>query len=410
MSEPQGLTKRFLPQVASAGFANAVGAAIAALGGLVIARGLGPSGRGVVAGASAWAGLLGLLVSLGLVQAVTYYAARQPAASAWLLRRAVGWVLPPALLVALLGLGFSVARLHGGARHVYGAALVAIPLTVVGGLYVAALLALRTKWWNVARLMQQVLYLTGIALVYAAGWLQLEAVAVVLLMSVGTQLFVARALVLRTAPRRETEPGFSSGEILRYGRHNLLAAVPTTVNARLDQALLAVLASRSQLGAYAAAVSLSLSAGPLASAFGSIAFPRIASLAAEVDRRTLERTALLGCVGVASVICMAILLWADPLVRGLFGSDFAGAVPLVRILAPAGVALATNLVLADLLRGRGRPGATAVAEGTSAAVTVVLLVALIPRYQAMAAAWTSLAAYCLSTILLIAFLRDARRA
>ncbi len=59
--------------------------------------------------------------------------------------------------------------------------------------------------------------------------------------------------------------------------------------------------------------------------------------------------------------------WLIPLV---FGTAYASAVPLLWILTPGGILLACNQVAGDLLRGLGRPGLVAAAEGLAAVCTV----------------------------------------
>jgi len=393
----------------TAASANVLGAVGAAVAGILVARSLGPSGRGVVAGSLAWAGVAGLLTSVGLVHAMTYFVARAPSATWSILRTALGCSLPPSLAVAVTGSVVAYARMGGTEALTYTCAFLSIPLFVAGGLYTGALQALNTSFWNAARLSQQGVYLVAIASVFASGRLSLTAVAFIILCSVASQMLLARWLVRRVVPSRSPDDDPPSARsLLSYGIRNLLAALPSTVNGRLDQAVLAVAASRAELGSYAVAVSLSLLGGPVVAAFGNIAFPRIAAMTAEADRRAMERLAFVGSLAVSGVLALATFLAAPRLVDLLFGAEFTAAVPLIRILAPAGVALSANLVLADLLRARGRPEDAAKAEGVAAVVTAVLLLVFAPRYGAAAAAWTSLVAYCLAAVILVGRLRHAR--
>ena len=404
---------RFLPQVMTAATANVAGAVGAACAGLLVARALGPAGRGVVAGSLAWAGVAGLITSLGLVHAMTYFVARARSATWAILRTASVYSLPPSVAIAVIGSSVAYLRMDGADALTYACAFWTIPLFVAGGLYTGALQALKTSSWNAARLSQQAVYLVAVALVFGVGRLSLTLVAFIILGSVASQLLLARWLVGRAMAEPEPgEVGDASApppkDLLSYGFRNLVAAIPSTVNARLDQAVLAVAASRAQLGAYAVAVSLSLLGGPVVAAFGNIAFPRIAAMNKEVDRRAMERLAFVGTLAVSGLLAAATFVTAPRLVSLLFGPEFTDAVPLIRILAPAGVALSANLVLADLLRARGRPEDAAKAEGLAAVVTAGLLVIFAPRYGAAAAAWTSLVAYSLASILLVRRLRLAR--
>jgi antigen flippase len=397
----------FLVRVAAVGAANVVGALTTAVAGVLIARALGPAGRGAVAGALAWSGLLGLVLSLGLLQSVTYHAARKREAARSIVRRTTRWVVPPAVAIGVAAAASALFLIGGSTGVMYAAAFLAMPISIAAGLRLACLLALRVRWWNLSRLFQQGSYLVGIAGALALGLLDLRAVAGVLLLSNCLQLLGGGLLAARAMPIAEPEP-LPARPLLVYGLHNLLGALPSTVNARLDQALLAIFVVQSELGEYAAAVTVSLLIGPLTGAFGQIAFPALAASESESDRRSTERKALLGTFLVASGAAGVVLAYAPEIIWGLFGPEFDGAIPLARVLAPASVALAMNLVIEDVLRGRGRPADAAKAEGSGAVATAALLVVFVPAGGAMAAATISLVAYCLTTAVLVFLFVRAR--
>jgi O-antigen/teichoic acid export membrane protein len=81
------------------------------------------------------------------------------------------------------------------------------------------------------------------------------------------------------------------------------------------------------------------------------------------------------------------------LIPAVFGPAYRAAVPLVLILTPGGIFLACSQVTGDLLRGLGRPGLVAVAQGFAAVFTVVLLIALLPSAGVAGAAIASTVAY-----------------
>jgi O-antigen/teichoic acid export membrane protein len=74
-------------------------------------------------------------------------------------------------------------------------------------------------------------------------------------------------------------------------------------------------------------------------------------------------------------------------------------------MAPSGVFLALNQVMGDLLRGRGQPLTVAVAQGVGAALTVAMLVILIPALGATGAAITTTVTYGLTTVIMLFGLR-----
>jgi glycosyltransferase involved in cell wall biosynthesis len=155
--------------------------------------------------------------------------------------------------------------------------------------------------------------------------------------------------------------------------------VPFVITGWLDQLVLSVSGPAAALGHYAVAVSLTSLAIPLVSAVGNVSFPKLASpLLPHSGAQRLQRWALLTSAGIGIALMLPVALSAGWLIPTVFGPEFRQSVALVWLLAPGGVFFACGRVCGDLLRGRGRPGAVAWAQWTSAATLVVLLAALLP--------------------------------
>jgi O-antigen/teichoic acid export membrane protein len=141
---------------------------------------------------------------------------------------------------------------------------------------------------------------------------------------------------------------------------------------------------------------------PLVAAIGNVAFPRLAAQRTiSAQGQWLQRAAVLSSAGLAAVILAPAVVsayWVIPLV---FGPAYQGAVPLLWILAPGGVFIASSQVVSDLLRGRGRLKLVAVAQGLAAVFTVVLLIVLLPSMGVAAAAIASTVAYGVALAVMI---------
>jgi O-antigen/teichoic acid export membrane protein len=186
----------------------------------------------------------------------------------------------------------------------------------------------------------------------------------------------------------------------------LAAVTPTAVNNYLDQLVLSQLVPPADLGRYAIAVSVTLIPVPLVSAIGNVAFPRLAArrtVTAEGTRMQLAAAAV--SAGVAAGILLPIAAGAYWVIPAFFGPAYRGAVPLLWILTPGGIFLATGQVVGDLLRGLNRPGLVATAQGLAAIGTVVLLLALLPSTGVAAAAIASTVAYGTALAVMIRGLR-----
>jgi O-antigen/teichoic acid export membrane protein len=375
---------------------NVAAAAAAGLGGIAMARAVGPTVRGEYAAVTSWFSILLVVGEVGQSAAVCFYVARDP-------RHARSYVATSRTLMLLtgtaaLGCGLLAAPLlaHGNQvlvsayRLIFAGSLIGF----VGTSYTFSLQARSIRRWNLVRLSQPVLGLAGIVLLSRLRMLTLHNAVVTLIATTAIQLGYAAYCCRRTG----LAPGRFHRELvrplLRYGVTQLVAVTPTTVNMCLDQLVLSQVVPAADLGRYAIAVSITLLPVPLVSAIGNVAFPHLAAqrvLSARSYR--LQWAALLASAGLASAILFPVAAIAYWLVPFVFGPGYSGVVPLLWLLTPGGVFLACGQVAGDLLRGFGRPGLVAASQGLAAVFTVILLFALLPVAGVAAAAIASTVAY-----------------
>jgi O-antigen/teichoic acid export membrane protein len=186
---------------------------------------------------------------------------------------------------------------------------------------------------------------------------------------------------------------------LSYGARAQLGNLLWLVNLRLDMLMLGALAGPSTLGVYAvASKSAELMRLPT-NATNYVLYPRFARLQeteASIQVRHLLPRAC-GLTIVAAPVLAIVSVVALPL---LFGPAFRSAVTPACLLLLGLCVEGAAAVSTAYLCGRGRPGANSLGMGLGVLVTVVLDLALIPRYGAIGAAVASSAAYLATTGLL----------
>jgi O-antigen/teichoic acid export membrane protein len=390
----------------TAGF-NVAAAAAAALGGVVIARTVGPTVRGEYAAVTAWFGLLLMVGGVGQPAALCYHVARDPehARGYVATSRAMMLVTGAIALTAGLIVAPFLAHGHPGLADAYRIAFGGSVLAFIGASYTSSLQATRTARWNLVRVSQPVLALTGILLLRRFHLLTLDTALGVLIATMAIQLGYAYYWCRRS----ELAPGHARLDLVRplvrYGLAQIAALTPSAINAYLDQLVLSQLVPPADLGCYAIAVSITLVPVPLVSAIGNVAFPRLAAKRAiPASGRGLPLTALLVTAVTASAILLPIAAIAFWLIPEVFGPAYRGAVPLLWILTPGGIFLACSGVVGDLLRGLGQPGRVATAQGLAAVFTVILLFALLPSTGVAAAAIASTVSYGVALAAMIRWL------
>ncbi|HUQ63759.1 MAG TPA: oligosaccharide flippase family protein [Acidimicrobiales bacterium] len=399
----------FLNLVAGTAGSNVAMALLGSVGGILLARGLGPAQRGDLAIIVVWPTVVGTMATIGLPQAITYWLARRPPKSRQFLSTATLGLVVLGVLVAAGG--FALAPFISSSPSVEDAFRIVFlltPIVFASTGWTSALQATTPFRWNMARLSQSVVYFVAVALLLAADRLSFQSAVVAFVLSLLTQAVVAglySRLTIGRAVRPESElfrPLFS------YGVRSIASSAPYLVNARLDQLVLSIAVTSTALGNYAVAVSLSFLAAPVSLAFGSIAFPRIAASTSEEEATRVQRSAIIGCTLTACAVLVPLGFLAPRLLPLLFGHGYDDAIVPFRLLIPGTIAFVNNQVIGDVLKGRGRPLVVAVAEGVGAAVTVAGLILLIPRYGINGAAAASTVAYISVTLVLIWALRNTR--
>jgi O-antigen/teichoic acid export membrane protein len=375
---------------------NAASTATAALGGVIMARAVGPTVRGEYAAVTSWLGVLLIVGEVGQTAAVCFHVARDPDHARSYVATSQTITLVTGAAALACGLVAAPALAHGNPSLVsaYRLTFAGSVTGFVGASYTFSLQARSIRRWNLVRLSQPALGLAGIVLLWQFRRLTLMTAIVTIIATTAVQLGYAYYWCRRT----RLVPGRFHrelvGPLVRYGAAQLIAVTPTAVNMYLDQLVLSQVVPAADLGRYAIAVSATLLPVPIVSAIGNVAFPHLAAQRVLSARsRRLQRAAVLASAGVASAILLPLAVVAHWLVPLVFGPGYRGVVPLLWLLTPGGVFLACGQVAGDLLRGLGRPGLVAAAQGLAAVFTVILLITLLPVAGVAGAAIASTVAY-----------------
>jgi O-antigen/teichoic acid export membrane protein len=387
----------------TAGF-NMASTVAAGLGGVLLARTVGPTVRGEYAAITAWFGIALMVGGMGQPAALCFYVSRDPlrareyvATSRAMMLTTGGLALTAGVLIApVLSRGNPDMAL--GYRIAFSASVMAF----VGASYTFSLQARDLRRWNVVRVSQPVLSVVAMGVLWSLRLLTLSTALIGLAATMMLQLGWAYRCCRLTG----LAPGRATARLVRplaaYGVAQIAALTPAAVNAHLDLLVLSQTVASADLGRYAIAVSLTLLPIPLVAAIGNVAFPRLASrrVVTEATRR-LQLLAVLGSAAVAAGMLVPLALVAYWLVPLVFGAGYRGAVPLLWILTPGAVFLACGQVVGDLLRGRNHPDVVAWAEGLAAVFTVALLIALLPVVGVSAAAIASTVAYGIALAMML---------
>ena len=364
---------------------------------VILARSLGPEGRGVYAVAVVTPAIIALLAQLGIQNANVYYTSKKLIALDELAGHAValGLVLGTLCFAVILGyveVTHSRRFLGIGSEYVL-VACAALPFYLLTIFFQGILQgAERFVQFNVVLLTQYaaptfglfvgVVVLRGQTLGAVAAWT--ASAVVTSLVSVTCVAALTRlSLRLRTSTLRT---------LLRFGLVGYLGTLTSFVNYRFDVFIVNFFAGGRQVGLYAVGTGLAEIVWYLASAAGTVLAPRVASSAREEADRVTEAVsrvvALLALVAAAAIAVLApfVIVW-------FFGEDFAESKWAVWLLLPGIVTFSVGRILSMYLLGRGRLPVDLVASFIGLVLTLALDLLLIPRFGFRGAAVASSVAY-----------------
>jgi O-antigen/teichoic acid export membrane protein len=186
-------------------------------------------------------------------------------------------------------------------------------------------------------------------------------------------------------------------KLFGYGIRSHASTVPATLNFSLDQLIISIFLTTTQLGVYVVAVTMSRFTALIGASVAKAILPNVASQAEGPERALLSRRLVSATAIMSAIVTLPVLVAAPWLIHLFFGHGFVAGGGAARILLVAAIALSTNRALEAVLRGVGMPLDAGIAEFVALGATAAGLAIFIPLLGLNGAALTSLIAYLVST-------------
>lgn len=374
---------------------------------ILIARVLGPDGRGLVAVATTMAAMGVQFANLGLHVSNNYFVSRDPS----LLRPQLGNTL-----VASVGLG-GVATFIAGILFYFfprysllqGPVLVlsvaAIPLGLAFLLLQNLLLGMhRVRAYNAVEAGNVIVSLTLLALLIVAGNATVWSVYGV---SIAAQAMCVGSMIWLLA-RKGNRPTLSIGLMklnLHYGLKTYAACLFAFSLLKSDQLLVQHYLGSTATGFYSIASSVVDMLLMMPAVFSLLLFPKLSSMHSTEEkwRFTRERTGIVVLAVAIAVAGTATL--AEPVISLLYGPQFLPAVPAFRALAIAAIFLAINSILMNFLASIGNPTFVVYVYAAAFVCNFGLNVWLIPWLGIVGASISSVVAYGMVSCMAYLYIR-----
>lgn len=366
----------------------------------IVARAIGPEGRGETAAALALFALVPIFLGLGLpLELRRLVAVEGDTSSVRPARRLVAMSALVSLPVAFICSISIFSTFDGEAKLAATIGVALTPLTLSWICDTSVLVARRDYRGIVAlQLLQPLSYLLGVAALWAASLATTSSVLWVYLAS--NAVSFAFGIWRVRASRHGAEP--ATGQLLRGSLRFAGGSLAEAASNRLDQVLALPVLGAAQAGFYSVGVTIGLAPLALAQALGTASFTHIAKAQGRRRRRLVNQS--IAQVASLSFVSSLILSLVGPyLVVVLFGDAFRGAEWAIRVSAVACMLASISLQASTVLIATGKAGKLAVSQVFSLVTGIGFLFLLGPEFGAVGAALASAIGYATMAITALVF-------
>ncbi len=403
----RAIASDFIRKVAETFATRVVLIGIGLITSVMVARILGPEGRGLYAVATAIGAIGVQFGNLGLHASNTYYVARDrkllPALVSNTLLVSFGFGgLGSALAWLVFFLWPSLAPVHG---LILLLSLVWIPFSLAYMLLQNLLLGIyEVKAYNKIELTTKLLGVTLIALAISVSSVTIETVfsATLIAMIISfnwTLLQLKRYFIKLPWPSWQLFK-----ENMRYGLKAYLVAFFSFLVLRVDLLMVQYLLGSEQAGFYSIAVNMTDMVTMLPVVVGTLLFARLSALSSNHEKwQFTKKLSLVVALLMVFLTTFAAFL-AEPTVRLLFGEAFLPAVPAFLWLMPGIVVLCINIIYMNYFAATGMPLITLYSTAISTMLNLALNAQLIPLFGIIGASISSNISYSCMIVVSLSYI------
>lgn len=378
----ESLQLKFVKSAAITFVGNLLAFLLSLLSAAVIARLLGPTGRGIVDVAANFLSFATLILGWGLASANVYILGRNRENISGVLASNVLLIVPTALLLIpfyFLNQAYHFQFLRGVSNLQLIIVLLTIPVFTFKAALVNIFLGLQDilefNRLNVLDRVLNLVLLTVLLLAFTTPTAALVATLAGVLVLTTWELYL---LINRRAVKPKLDWKVLRS-LLAYGVHAQVGNTIQKLNYRLDVFIVNYFLPLSQVGIYGIAVVLAETLWGVSSSIATVIFPLAA--AAGGDKEMHAFTSQVTRISLTLIACfsLGLALLSKPLITLMFGAGFAPAVSALLWLLPGITIFSVSNILANYLAGVGLAARNTLSAIISSVVTIALDLVLIPR-------------------------------
>ena len=373
---------------------------------ILIARYLGPAGKGQIA-LIIFAITVVIDVSmLGVPAALSYYIGRRIFEP----RRILGASIP---LYTVTVLTFSAAyflALPWLRKNFFAdmpawlplVALLAFPLTLWTNYAIYTFVGMgRIRLYNLLEITDRVSYLLFQALILVAVSRTVAGVIYAELLGRGLACAVACWLLWKLVRPAVAFSAREAKQLLGYGLRAHIITITTIIAFRIGMYILRYYRDDAAVGQYALALNVAELLLFIPNSFGVVLFARTANTSDE-EANLFTPVATRNVLLVTAISAVLLALAAPILIPAVFGKAFTPSLAPFVVLLPGVVIFSIYRVLSYDLMARGMPLRVSLAAGAGLAANVITGLMLVPGMGAIGAAWGNFAGYTITSVIVLA--------
>ena len=374
---------------------------------IIIARVLGPQGKGIYSLVILLPELLEMFGNFGIGQASVFFIGKKKYSPGEILVNNIILSFLLGIIGFLIGLMiilfFSSSLFPGVAKVYLFLTLFLIPLQFFLNFVTYLLLGLqRIKEFNFIGIFQSFMFLISLLIFLLVFKLGIKAVIAADILScfVGVVvLFYLTKRIIGNVHLHFNKSYFK--DVFRYGTKVYLGNIIGFLHYRIDIFLINIFLNPIHVGFYSIATTLSEKVWLVSQSAGTVLFPKVSS---ETDEKRLKNFTPLVCRNVLLITAIgAILLFVLSywFIILLYSNKFLNSVLPFQILLIGSVTMSGWRILANDLYGRGKPELNIYISLASVALNIILNILWIPNFGITGAAWATSISYTFAFILIV---------
>ncbi|AJS61608.1 hypothetical protein UB51_17485 [Paenibacillus sp. IHBB 10380] len=351
------------------------------LTGIIIARYLGPEGRGEQAAMIMWPRFLAYTLTLGIPASLVYYMKKKDGNQGSLYITSLYMSLILGCVAMAIGSVIIPYWMKGYSKEVIEFAtwaLIMSPIAMLGTINVATLQS--REEYHLYNFIRYVPVFSTLILLYGlviTGHVTPFYTSVAYLFpAIPVAIWITIKFILKYKLKQKNK--IESGKkLLGYGIRSYGTDVAGTFSGYIDQILVVGLLSPSSLGLYVVSLNLSNMLNTIQNAITSVLFPKASGLE-QADALNLTFKVFRISTVITIILGIGIFIVAPYLLIILYGQSFIEAIGVFRILIFQTAITSTSWILSQGFMSIGKPGSVTIIRITSLGLNVILLNLLIP--------------------------------